>query len=305
MKRMFIYALAAYSMLAWACNKPAAESKVEEVEKLQEMMAVDAVVLPPELQKVEATGSGEHVKFSPPEIKANEEPEVAVSLPVSKQKLIKDGRLSIKTNHLNAGKTYLNNLVKKYGGYYQREELSNAEQRTVYDLTIRIPAAAFDAIINDIERGEGEVTSKGISTRDVTEEYVDLQLRLANKRLYLKRYQEILSRASSVKDLMAIQENIRALQEEMESAEGRLRYLSDQVTYSTINVYLFTEKPYVHKAPQEVHFWEKLKTAFSNGWGGIVGSLLVVVNIWPLLLVVVLVWWLVKKYQGRKTPTKE
>lgn len=150
-----------------------------------------------------------------------------------------------------------------------------------------------------MEQGSGEITSKEISTRDVTEEFVDLQLRLNNKRKYLKRYQEIVNRAARVKDLMAIQENIRTLEEELESAEGRLRYLNDQVLYSSLEVYLFTEKPYVHKAVQEVHFWEKLKTAWSNGWGSIVGGLLFVTGIWPLCLMALLVWLLLKKIRSK------
>lgn len=300
MKKLTIYTLAACIMLAWACNGPNAEGKRKEVQDEQAVMMLNETVLSDKGEPINATVTelGNANAFAPSTLPP-EDPSTKFAAPVIKQKLIKDGKLAIKTPALNEAKMYLDKLVKKYGGYYQQEELNNLDNKTAFSLKVRIPANAFDVMVQSLENGNGEITSKEISTRDVTEEFVDLQLRLDNKKRYLKRYQEILSRAANVKDLMAVQENIRTLEEEMESAQGRLRYLNDQVLYSSLDVYLFTEKPYVHKPVKEVQFWEKLKTAFSNGWGNIVGSLLFFARIWPLCLLAVLFWWLVKKF-GKK-----
>ena len=61
----------------------------------------------------------------------------------------------------------------------------------------------------------------------MTDQFIDLETRLENKRNYLKRYNDLLLKANSIKEILEIEEKIRALEEEIESATGQLKYLSD------------------------------------------------------------------------------
>lgn len=225
--------------------------------------------------------------------------------PIIKQKLIKDGTLSVKSDQINDSKAFFDLLVKTNNAYYESERFENNDQNASFNLKIRIPSASFEAFISGIDHGKDEITQKQINTRDITEEFIDLETRLENKQLYLKRYREILSKASAVKDIMTIEENIRSLQEELESTEGRLKYLADQVNFSTIDVYLFSPKPYIHKPNEEIRFSEKLKTALSNGWSMMVGILLGLVNLWPWLIILVVITIIIRsrKNRGKKKPT--
>lgn len=45
-----------------------------------------------------------------------------------------------------------------------------------------------------------------------------------------------LVKANSIKEILEIEEKICALEEDIESATGRLKYLSDQVDYSTLDL---------------------------------------------------------------------
>ena len=124
---------------------------------------------------------------------------------------------------------------------------------------IRVPAAQFDRLVERLEKGSGEVLFKDISARDVTEEFVDLEIRLANKRKFADRYAELLKKAVSVKEILEIEENIRKIEEEIESTEGRLRYLSDQVAFSKLTLTLTQEKEYKYKPRQARNFAERLE----------------------------------------------
>lgn len=211
-------------------------------------------------------------------------PDVMNPVTVSK-KLIKDGNMRIETKDLQASKQRMDGLLKQYNGYYESENLDNNDVETSYYLKIRLPALSFEALIGALENGEDEVKSKYVQTRDVTEEYIDVVARLKNERAYMARYQALLAKASTVKDILSIEESIRKLQEEIESREGRLKYLNDQIAFSTLDIQLYKDKPYKYASKQKDPFGERVKQALSNGWSFIVGLALLLIAMWPLWLI--------------------
>ena len=201
---------------------------------------------------------------------------------IDKKKIIKNGRLGIRVNELNETKLQVDALIAKYNGYYANENLINSDYESSFDLNIRIPASHFEKFISELETGKGEILYKSIAAQDVTAQYIDLETRLESKRSYLTRYKEILKQAKTIKDILEIEEMIRNLQEEIESTEGHLRYLSDQVSYSTLNLNLSKEVEFTYSPEKRTNFIVKLKQSLSNGWFGFVDFLLVLVHIWPL-----------------------
>ncbi|MCV9933308.1 DUF4349 domain-containing protein [Flavobacterium sp. LS1R47] len=217
-----------------------------------------------------------------------------------KKKIIKDGNISVKTNDIAVSKKNIDELLKKLNAYYETEDLQNNDQAISYNLKIRVPADNFEKLISSIENGKDELTSKSIQARDVTEEFVDITTRLANKRDYLKRYKELLSKASTVKDILAIEENIRVIEEEIESKEGRLKYLSDQVSFSTLALNLYKEKEYVYKPQAQDKFSERIKNSISEGWTSIVDFLLWTIAIWPFIILITGIVYIVRKIRRKR-----
>ena len=189
----------------------------------------------------------ETVKFVPPVIKDDVVEETTESKNTKSQllknkKIIKDGSISIKVKNVEAAKKRMDAIIKSYDAYYENESFENNEAKVSYHLKIRVPSKQFEVFLKASEKGEGEIVFKNIDARDVTEEYVDGEIRLTSKKLFRNRYNQLLEKAGKVEDILAIEENIRTLQEEIESQEGQLKFLDDQVAYSTLEVYLFSEK---------------------------------------------------------------
>lgn len=251
------------------------------------------------------------LNFSAVEVKADEEipdePNTDYILPapaLSKKKIIKDGSISIETKNIAESKKSLDAFLKTLGAYYDKEDLQNNDEQTSYDLQIRIPSNNFEKLIAGIESGKDEVKSKSIQARDVTAEFIDIEARLANKREYLKRYKELLARASTVKDILSIEENIRVLMEEIESREGRLKYLADQVSLSTLNINLYQVKAFVYKPQPQDKFSERVKTSLSNGWTSVVNFLLWVITVWPQFLLIILAFLAIKRFIKKRKARK-
>ena len=224
---------------------------------------------------------------------------------VIKKKIIKDGRLGMDVKNLSASKTNIDTIVRNLGGYYDNESLSNNDFATAYDLKIRIPSDKFEILIEKIESGEGEVSYKEIDARDVTEEFIDLETRLGNKQKYLTRYQELLRNAKNIKEILDIEEKIRVLEEEIESTTGRLKYLNDQVNYSSLELNISQKKAFKYTPPFRQNFFEKLKQSLSRGWYGFVDLFFFLLSNWAVLILLAVLIWLWIKYRKRRKSKKQ
>lgn len=233
----------------------------------------------------------ETVKFAPPVIKddATEEntySQTEKTIVAKHKKIIKDGSLSIKVKVMDEAKKRMDATLKAYNAYYENESFINGDTRLSYNLKIRVPAKQFELFLKASENGLGEIIHKNISARDVTEDYMVAETRLSSKRLFRSRYNQLLEKASKIDDILAIEENIRALQEEIESQEGHLKFIDDQVNYSTLEINLFTDKV-ISKTPEiEETFFHRLKNSIANGWNTLVSSILWGFTQWPLVLVI-------------------
>lgn len=223
---------------------------------------------------------------------------------VIKKKIVKDGSMTLVVEQLEQAKNRVDTLVKNYGAYYENESLNDYDEQSSYDLKIRVPSIQFEAFVQALEQGGGEVRFKEIKARDVTDEFIDLETRLQNKKAYLKRYNELLGKANSVKDILEIEEKIRAIEEEIESTTGRLNYLSDQVSYSTLDLSVFKVKDLPYYTQRTGTFVTKLKHSVVNGWYSFVDIILFLFRIWPFWLILVPLIYLWRKRHRTKAKTK-
>jgi len=212
---------------------------------------------------------------------------------INKQKIIKDGNMTLKSRKISDSKKRIDQLLKKLNAYYENEDLQNNEQSVAYNLKIRIPSANFEQLIANMENGADEIEAKAIQARDVTEEYVDIETRLTTKRQYLQRYKQILAKAATVKDILAVEENIRVLEEEIDSQQGRLKYLADQVAFSTLNINLYQQKEYLQQPGSS--FLTRTKVALNQGWQSIVDFVLWTLSIWPYLIISFGLYFIIKR----------
>ena len=216
---------------------------------------------------------------------------------VIKKKIIRDGRLGLRVTELEKTKTRIDTLVKANGAYYANESFNNSDWESSFNLKIRIPSVNFEKFISGIEAGEGEVLYKVIDARDVTSQFIDLETRLENKRNYLIRYNDLLKKANSVKDILEIEEKIRVLEEEIDSTTGQLKYLSDLVNYSTLDLTLTKQKDFKYNPEKRAKFSERFKQSISKGWFEFVDFVLFMIKIWPFWIIIVVMVYFWRKFR--------
>ncbi|WP_034743465.1 DUF4349 domain-containing protein [Chryseobacterium vrystaatense] len=215
------------------------------------------------------------------------------------KKIIKNGTMKLQVGDIKKTQNQVEDILKKNNAYIQNEQFQNTDIDDNLDLVIRVPHKNFDALVNSFSNGIGSVLSKNISSDDVTEEYTDVSIKLANKKIYLEKYRDMLRSASTTKDMLEIQETIRELEDEIDVAEGRLRFIDDRVNYSTLNLGLYKEKVR-SSATSKIGFGSRFGDSVTEGWNSFVSFLLGIISFWPFFLLIPLLVFLWRKWKSGK-----
>jgi hypothetical protein len=226
------------------------------------------------------------------------------STPSIKQpaQLIKTADMRIKVADYEKTSQDIKALVAQHKGYVAASDERNELYQIQAAVTIRVPAAEFEPLLEGLRRTAVYVHQLNISSQDVTEEYVDIQARIKSKLEVEKRYVDLLKQAKNVTEILEVEEKLRQLREEIEAKQGRLNYLKDQVGYSTIQLTYY--KPYENYTPAPgPSFLLQAKEAFLGGWQGFVAFLVGMIYLWPFLIIIgIACWWLFKRWRNKRKP---
>jgi len=213
---------------------------------------------------------------------------------IKDRKIIKTGNIEFQTTRLTNTRTRINDAIQKYNGYISSEDENTYADRIQQHIVIRVPAQHFDLLISDITKGVKKFDQKHIEARDVTEEFIDITSRLKIKKETETRYRQLLSRANTVKDILAIESQIDKIRADIESIEGRLKYLENRIGYSTLAITFY------EMVSSPVGFTHKFKLGIKNGWNNFIWLLVGIVNIWPFILLGLMSIFGIRQYRKRK-----
>ena len=129
-------------------------------------------------------------------------------------------------------------IAEQYKGYVEHKTDNGEKSASV---RLRIPAANLKDVVGVIEQ-LGEVSNRSVAAEDVTEQYVDVEARLKNKKELRDRLRQLLQKATSVKDIVMIETELNRVQSDIDAMEARIRSLKGQVDYATVEVNLKRKK---------------------------------------------------------------
>lgn len=210
------------------------------------------------------------------------------------QKIIKTGNYTFETQSVNETYRNINRWVTQQKGFIQSDQTYRDYNRLNRNLIIRIPSEGFQSLVDSLKSGVKAFDTENIELQDVTEEFVDIEARMKAKKELESRYLQLLNKANSMKDMLEIEAQLSHIREEIEAQEGRLKYLQNRVSYSTLNINFYEVTEFV-KAPS-MSFMSRLGKAFSNGFKGIGEFIIGLTTLWPVLLLITLViFWFFRR----------
>lgn len=140
-------------------------------------------------------------------------------------------------------------LVDEHGGFVAYSETSRRfNDRQSGTWTIRVPVDRYTEFLTSVT-SLGFAESRRENAQDVTEEFVDIEARIKNKRELERRIIAMLEeRAGKLADVLEIERELSRVREEIERMEGRLRYLSDRTSLATVTINCREEQEYTPAA---------------------------------------------------------
>ena len=210
------------------------------------------------------------------------------------RKLIKTGEIEFESENIVNTRKDIFQAIEKFKGYSSSDNEYKNSYEISNTLTIRVPTENFDNLLNDITNGVTKFDRKEIQIKDVTSEFLDIEARLKTKKELENRYLEILKKANTVTEILEVEKQIGNLRSDIESIEGRLKFLNNQVSFSTLNVRIY------ETISEQTGFGKKFKNGFKNGWENLILFFVFLVNIWPFILMIIGIVILIKIWRKKR-----
>jgi len=218
----------------------------------------------------------------------------------AERKVIYTAEINLEVKSYDESKEAINSIVKKAGGFIADSSLNVSGNSTKSGtIKIRIPSDKFQSVLQGL-KGVGTVKYEAEHGNDVTEEYADIEVRLANAKVMEARLLDLMqTKTNKVKDLLEVERELGRVRENIERMEGRKRFMDDRLSFSTITINLY--EPHVYTTS----VFDPVKDAFSKAGGLLMASIgglitfLAIVIPW-LIIVIVFVWIVIKLFKRRK-----
>jgi hypothetical protein len=150
--------------------------------------------------------------------------------------IIKTGTLQLQVADIDAAIAAAGHQITLLGGFVSGSERSGDGDSARASVTYRVPAARWDDALADV-RGVGEkVVDERSSTDDVTTQVVDLAARIKNLESTETAFQAIMDRASTIDDVLTVQDRLTAVRGQIEQLVAEKASLEGRAAYSTLTV---------------------------------------------------------------------
>ena len=207
------------------------------------------------------------------------------------QKIIYNASLSMESTDFDAARETLMAAVEANEAWMESASVYGTEKdhdRSA-DYTVRVPVDNYRAFLAAVGEA-GSVRNVSENAENITSSYIDVQARLTALEAQRTRLNELADQAETTADLLEIESQLSDVQYELENYTRQLRNMDQQVSYSTVDIYL---EEVVTLTPTGVTFTERIADAFGGGWdafvGFVQGLVIALVYLWPVVLIVLAV----------------
>ena len=198
---------------------------------------------------------------------------VANSAATSTSKIESTGTVVLRVKNGTVASTLasLSSTTTRDGGFVFSTQASTRRQSSLAFATativLQVPQQNFETLIAQVSR-VGRATSIFTTSNDVTSQYVDLRARIAALDFGRRQYLAIMTRATSIGAILAVQNQLNTIQGEIEQLQGQLNVLNRETTYATLSVTLAE----AGQSISGVHHRSGLVTAWRDAIAGFVAG---------------------------------
>lgn len=213
--------------------------------------------------------------------------------------VIQDTSLSLQVSDVSNTLKKIEDTTKSLGGFLVNSNLSKPESAASGNITIRVPEDKRTEAMAAYKNYAVKVVSESVFGTDVTDQYVDLESKLAVLNTTKQKFEEILAKATTVNDLITVNQQLINLQSQIDAVKGQQKYYEQSAKLTKIIIYLSTDDLALPYAPTNewrpaVVFKQAVRSLVSTTRD--LGSLAIWLVVYsPIIIPVVGIIWFVRR----------
>jgi hypothetical protein len=213
------------------------------------------------------------------------------------RRIIYNATLDLVVESLPRFEERLIQLTEVSGGFIASQDInSQTHAQPSGTWKVRVPVDRFPGFLKGLEK-LGEAQRNHVDSQDVSQEYYDLEARIANKQQEEKRLIRHLDDSTGkLEDILAVEREISRVRGEVEQMQGQLRFLANLSVLSTVTITASEIQNY--KPPVAPTFATEIARTFAasleqlTNFGKALVLAVVALAPWlPLILLVLLITW--------------
>lgn len=174
------------------------------------------------------------------------------STPTSERMVVADSYLSLVVKKVEDTHRQILMKVQELKGFMVNSSINNPEDNANASLTVRIPSNQLETALKYFKSLSVKVVTENLTGEDVTNQYTDIEARLATLNKTKTIFEDMLSKAITVEDILNVQREILSVQDQIDAQTGQKKYLAENVNLSKITVYLSTDELSLPYAPLDL-----------------------------------------------------
>ena len=221
-----------------------------------------------------------------------------------KRMIIRSGTMSIEAEIYGDTEAKVKQIVNGLNGYVTNSSSQlNPSGKKQGTITIRVAADKFDVMVDELSK-IGKVMNQNINGRDVTEEFMDSEARLKTQRELESRLLTLLAeKTANLTSVVEVEQKLAQVRENIEKTEGRMRFLKDQASYSTLTVSVF--EPAMLNTSSGGEFFYEIGQGVKKGLSGftsvVSGIITFIIALSPILAIAgIILYFVIRIFRKRK-----
>ncbi|MFH9395610.1 DUF4349 domain-containing protein [Streptomyces sp. NPDC017556] len=177
-----------------------------------------------------ASAAGERADGKPSGSKAAPKPGAAAT------HVVRTATLSVEVKNVARAVAAARGAAEGAGGLVAAEETERLDDaRETSHLVLRVPQDRYQEVLRELS-GSGKLLSRTSNAKDVTDQVVDVDSRIATQRASVARVRELMDRAEKISDVVALEGELSSRQSDLESLLAQQSGLKDRTSLATITL---------------------------------------------------------------------
>jgi len=177
--------------------------------------------------------------------------EYAPQTDIDERLVIQESNVSLLVKNVTEIRNKIVNYTQTNGGYMVSSNISNPQDAPTATVIIRIPSEKLEGALDHFRSLSVKVVSENLLGRDVTDQYIDIDTRIAQIQRTKTRLESILDQATEISDITNLTQQILSYQNQIDSYKGQQDALQKNAQLAKLTIYLSTDEIALPYAPSE------------------------------------------------------